>query len=405
MYWSDIDSLHEEFMNTPTPSSVLFVDQTAQLGGGELSLLDLAKGWRGQRRVVLFEGGVFEEKLRAEGVDVVVVHAQGIHGYRRSDALWMQLKTAPAVAKLIRAVAAQARRFDVVYANSQKAFVIGAIAARIAGRPCIWHLRDMLTADHFSKSTRRMAVFLANQLASGVIANSRATADAFVDAGGNPDKVKVVYNGFDISRFATDRSGEVASFKEKFSIGNGPVVSVFGRLARWKGQHVAIRALANVPNAQLLLVGAALFDEADYERELRSLVAELGLETRVRFCGFIDDVPLALAASDCVLHTSVAPEPFGRVIVEAMLAGKPVVASAAGGVRELVEDQVNGLLFPPGESDALAVAVQSLVKDPVMHSRIASTAKIWAQQHFPTTTMIENVERTLQGFLNNLRGH
>lgn len=386
-------------MNKSSCPSVLFVDQTAQLGGGELSLLDLAKGWKGRRRVMLFESGPFEAKLSAAGVDVAVVQHSGLHDYRRSDSVWRLLKIFPAILQAVRSVAEQARQFDVVYANSQKAFVVGAIAACIARRPCVWHLRDMLTSEHFSKTTRRIAVGMANRLASGVIANSRATADAFVDAGGDPGKVQVVYNGFDVSRFSIDRTKEAAPFWGG-AVGDSPLIGVFGRLARWKGQHVAIRALAKIPDVQLLLVGAALFDEGDYEKELKALASELGLERRVHFCGFVDDVPLAMAACDIVLHTSVAPEPFGRVIVEAMLAGKAVVASAAGGVRELVEDQVNGLLFPPGDPDALAIRVQRLINDPTMRSKIAAAARATAQDRFQTKTMIGGVERALHIFFS-----
>ncbi len=131
-------------------------------------------------------------------------------------------------------------------------------------------------------------------------------------------------------------------------------MAVFGRLAPWKGQQLAIKALRKLPGVHLMLVGDALFGEADYKLELQRLAADPAVAGRVHFLGFRRDVFPLMQAADVVLHASIAPEPFGRVIVEAMLSRRPILAARAGGAAEIVSDNVDGWLFTPGDETALA---------------------------------------------------
>ena len=183
-------------------ASVLFVDHVGVLGGAELSLLDIITHRRGPTGVVLFADGPFRERLELSGVEVEVLAAsRAVESIRREGGGWRDLGAVPGVLNLIRRLARRARGYDVIYANSQKAFVVGALASRLAGRPMIWHLRDVLSPEHFSPLRRRMVVFLANAFAARVIANSKASAAAFVESGGRAEKVRVVYNGIDPAPF------------------------------------------------------------------------------------------------------------------------------------------------------------------------------------------------------------
>ena len=110
---------------------------------------------------------------------------------------------------------------------------------------------------------------------------------------------------------------------------NQPIVGVFGRLAQWKGQHIISAAILELPDFQVVFVGSALFGEDQYEQELKRQTQELS--ERVRFLGFRRDIPILMGGVDVIVHSSIQPEPFGRVIVEAMLSGTPVVATRAGG--------------------------------------------------------------------------
>ena len=316
--------------------------------------------------MLLFSDGPFRLKLEKAGVRTEVVPGgRSIQEVTRFCGLASLLKAVPACTALARKVRRQTCGADIVYANSQKAFVVSALATFFSRGVLIWHLHDMLTADHFHPVLRKLAVLLANKRTSAVIANSRATAEAFRQCGGTA-KTVVIYNGI-AAPVLTDAERRSA---ERFLHGalhcpEGRTAGVFSRLAEWKGQHVAIEAARRVPGMHLLLVGGALFhDEKVYEASLRRQAADAGLADRVHFLGFRDDVPALMAAVDAVLHTSVTPEPFGRVIVEGMLAKKPVVATAAGGALEIVADGENGILVPPGDAEALAATLQHIFSVP-----------------------------------------
>ena len=376
-----------------TPPRILFVNQAAVLSGGELSLRDIARHFRTGSRVVLFNDGPFRTMLERDGVAVELLSAgASLMGVKRKGGsvpagiLW-------SLAKLSAQVAWRSRRYDLLYANSQKAFMVSALAGIMARRKVIWHLRDILDSDHFSSANIKAAVLLANLCAARVIANSRATADAFVRAGGQTRRVVVVHNGIDSGPFRPLEPAEVEAIRARVGLGRAPLLGVFGRLHPWKGQHVAVEALAQLPGAHLMVVGDALFGEEDYRAELQALATRLGVAPRIHWLGFREDIPELMAASDIVLHTSVAPEPFGRVIVEAMLARRPVVATLGGGAEEIIQTPETGVLVPPGDAIALADAVLGLLDRPDRRLAMGLAGRARAETMFGLATMLEEIER------------
>lgn len=374
---------------------VLFVDQSGQLGGAELSLLDLASRTRHQGSVVLFDDGPFRPRLEARGIAVEVLKKpSGVEMKRDGGALQM-LMSAPGYGRLVMRLTYRARRSDLLYANTQKAFVLSAFASVLTRRPLIWHLRDILSREHFSARLVQLSVTLANQCAYKVIANSRASADAFVAAGGSPTKVEVIYNGFDVSAFAFDRQALREQLRCELRLAGQPMIGVFSRLAHWKGQHIALEAVSKIPGLHLLLVGGPLFGEEKYETFLKTRSAELGIANRVHFMGFRNDVLELMAAVDMAAHTSIAPEPFGRVIVEAMMCGTPVIVPAAGGAAELVENQVTGRTFVPGQPDSLLSVIHESIDNSTQTQVMASKARQWAYDSFDITKTVASADRQI----------
>jgi glycosyltransferase involved in cell wall biosynthesis len=342
---------------------ILFLDHAAVRGGAELYLLDLARAFRDTSHTLLFEDGPLLGDLHASGVWASVVSAPDrFLRVRKQTALHGALQAIPGLLRLSGHVARRARSFDVLFANSQKSFLVACGAGLLARRPVVWNLHDMLTAGHFSASNRRLVIALANLAAAHVIANSEATRRAFIDAGGPPDRVSVVYNGIDAAPFEHAPDIEAALRRDLRVPEAAPLVGVFSRLAPWKGQHVLLDALVDVPRAHVLLVGDALFSgDGDYATALDEQAQRLGIAHRVHRLGFRTDVPALMKACDIIAHTSVAPEPFGRVIVEGMLAERPVIATRAGGAVEIVEDGVTGCLVPPGNAAALADTLHQIL--------------------------------------------
>ena len=343
---------------------ILFVDQSGAPGGGELSLLEIAKHCREACQVVLLSDGPFRALLEEAAVPVAVLPAPpGFIGIARERGGLRELRALAPILKLARRLARLADGHDLIYANTQKAMVVAALAGRLTGKPVIWHLRDILSGDHFGRAQRWAAVRLANSWISRVIANSTATAEAFVTAGGDRARVTVVYNGIDASACGRLSDERRMRLRADLGLGQEPLVAAVGRLSPWKGQHVLIDALPHLPGVHALIVGAALYGEDAYAEKLQRQVTALDLADRVHFLGFRSDVFDLMSLASVVVHTAVAPEPFGRVLVEGMLARRPVVASRAGGAVEVIEDGISGVLVAPNDPHALAQALTDLLSD------------------------------------------
>jgi glycosyltransferase involved in cell wall biosynthesis len=333
---------------------VLFLDHTGALGGAELCLLDIALYYCESSRVVLFSDGPFCERLERQGVRVELLPAPNtMMDITREGSAAQDLLTTLQILKLAYRVAKIAQEHDLIYANSPKALVIGVLAGKASGKPVVWHLHDILSQHSFSLIHRRVAVAFANPLTKRVIANSRASAEAFIESGGRRELIHTVYNGIDPTPFDAVTEPGVCAMREALSLTAVPVVGSFGRLAPWKGQHILLDALPALPAVHALLVGEALFGEYAYVKSLREQADILGVADRVHVLGFRQDIPLLMRLSDVVVHTSIEPEPFGRVVIEGMMARKPVVATRGGRVVEIIEDKVNGILVPPRNSKAL----------------------------------------------------
>ncbi|MEA5583395.1 glycosyltransferase family 4 protein [Nodularia harveyana UHCC-0300] len=373
---------------------ILFLDQSGKPGGAELCLIDIAKPYGDRALVGLFADGLFRKLLQQHNIPVQVLINQPIQVRKQSNLLQSLASVGQLIPLLIKVVKI-AQEYDIIYANTQKAFVIGALASFLSGRPLVYHLHDILSSEHFSQTNLRIAITLANGFATLVIANSQASQTAFIQGGGNAKLTEIVYNGFDCQKYQTAES-EVAKIRQDLDLEGKFVVGHFSRLAPWKGQHILIQALSECPpEVTVILVGDALFGEQDYVQQLHEQVKEMGLESRVKFLGFREDIPQLMASCDLVAHTSTSPEPFGRVIVEAMLCGKPVVAAEAGGAMELVENGVNGFLVTPGESGELAEVINICVRERDMIASMADHARAIASQRFDIITINQQIAQLL----------
>lgn len=366
---------------------VLFVDHTGQIGGAELILMDVVQG-RSESTAFLFEQGPLAKALSDRGLSVSTSRwGIGLSRFRR-DSSWLKaLPLAGGLAAITAELAHVARRHDVVYANSQKAFVLSAIANIVARKPLIWHLHDIISPAHFGALQRRLQVGLANRFAAKVIVPSEAAAAAFIAAGGRRALVEVVPNGLAVEPLPMSRQ----ELRQRLGLPPGPLVGVFSRLAHWKGQHVLIEALAKLPGAHCIIVGDALFGEQDYAAELRKQVGELGLGDRVHFLGHRGDVPLLMQAVDAMVHPSIDPEPFGRTLVEAMLAGVPVIATDAGAAPDILEHGRAGMLVPPGDARALAEALDAVLAEPEILKPQLDYASRRARTHYSLGRMLDSI--------------
>jgi glycosyltransferase involved in cell wall biosynthesis len=169
---------------------------------------------------------------------------------------------------------------------------------------------------------------------------------------------------------------------------------MLGRLAPWKGQHVFLEAFARAFNGGsevAVLVGGAMFGsaETDYDSDLRELTRKLDVAERVDFRGFRDDIWTELANMSICVHASLVPEPYGQVIIEAMLAGVPIIATEGGGPSEILTNDLDGLLYRAGDVDALADALRRLAGDAALRARLVANARLRAQQFSPEAVAVK----------------
>jgi glycosyltransferase involved in cell wall biosynthesis len=380
----------------------VFLDQSGQLGGAELFLADLAQACARWSRVVLLEDGPFVSVLRERGASVETISLPSeAKRVSKHAGISSMLQATPQLLAFYREVRQHLEAADLIYCNTPKAIVLGGLVASLSRRNLVVHLHDLLTDEHFSPTTLKVLQFFARR-AGLVIANSQATAEAFRATGGRRSVVEVIYNGFDPSHFARPADFSKKALRAKLGLPSGLMFGIFGRLTRWKGQHVALEALRSLPGVHLAMVGDALFTEDDrsYRDELSRIAMEAGLEGRVHFLGFQSEVTPLLQAMDVVAHCSVAAEPFGRVIVEAMLAGTPVVATRGGGVDEIVTDGENGYLVPPADPAALALAVGRIMQNPELAAKLTSAALASATERFAMEKTVGRICQLLRDVAN-----
>ena len=387
-------AVSELFYSASQIMNILFLDQSGKPGGAELCLLDVALPYRDRCLVGLFADGSFRELLEQQGIPVQVLTGQSIQVQKDSNLL-KGLNSLGSLLPLIRQVTQLSREYDVIYANTQKALVVGAIASLLARRPLVYHLHDILSTAHFSPTNLRLAITLANRFASLIIANSNATQTAAIAAGVRAEKIQVVYNGFNLKIYQA-LNASATQIRQQLDLKNCFVVGHFSRLSPWKGQHILIDTLKQCPDEVVaVFVGDALFGEQAYVEQLQHQVKQLGLQHRIRFLGFRSDIPQLMASCDLVAHTSIAPEPFGRVIVEAMLCGTPVVAASEGGAMELVEPDKTGWLSPPGDSEKLAAVINRCREQPEQARELAHHAQLQASQRFELSAINQQIDKLL----------
>jgi glycosyltransferase involved in cell wall biosynthesis len=355
-------------LNPIVTPKVVFVDHTARLSGAELALERLVQALDGhvEAFAVLFEEGPLRERLEHLGTTVVVLPmAESGRGLAKGD-VRLTSKAAGAVVESLRQVVRMVRHFrllqpDLVHANSLKAGFIASTAARICRIPCVWYLHDRVAREYLPASAVVLLRAALRILPSAVIANSEATRSTVV-----AKNVTVVHPSVATPAQPASRNPPRPDL----------CIGMIGRIARWKGQDLFLRAFKTAfpdGRSRAVIIGAPMFgtDEEAFDQELRCLVRELDLLDRVEFRGFQEDVAAELAELDIVVHASRIPEPWGQVVAEAMAAGVPVIASAAGGPMELIQDGVSGVLFPPRDVHALAAKMLTLAGDPDSRQELA----------------------------------
>jgi glycosyltransferase involved in cell wall biosynthesis len=267
--------------------------------------------------------------------------------------------------------------------------LLGAWAVRRA--PIIWHVHD------FVRTRPLMSRLLAlhGGRCAAVIANSASVAADVRGVVNGRIPVFTVYNAVDLDRFSPDGPSLDLDALAGMEHPEAEVVRIglIATMARWKGHETFIRALAAIPSRapwRAYVIGAPVYQTAGSQYtldELKGLVAQFDLASRIGFTGFVRDAASAMRSLDVVVHASTAPEPFGLVIAEAMACGRALVASAAGGAAEIITPGETALTHTPGDVADLARQLDLLVRDGDLRCRLGRAGRASAIDRFTRTRL------------------
>ncbi|GAA2982013.1 glycosyltransferase involved in cell wall biosynthesis [Microbacterium terrae] len=408
---------------------VLVVDHTGQEGGAELALLRVVERIGGADitvRALLLEDGPFHGRLTGAGIETAVLAADARTNRASRDRVMAPAAAARTafttlgfVPRLARAI--RGAQCDLVVANSLKSAVLVALAAPLAGRRWVWHLHDRLAPDYLPNVLVRAMRMLALIGPRRIVVNSEATLLLLPERARR--KAHLAYPGLSPEAFLDAAPSQTAASVGEpvepppapavgepveplpAAVGepvepplSAPTVTMIGRISPTKGQREFLEAAAILardrPDVRFRIVGAALFAEEDYAAQITRHAESLDLGGRLELTGWVSDPSALLRSAAVLVHASPVPEPFGQVVAEAMAAGIPVVATDAGGVREMLdpdaaaeagsEVQVTrlGILVPPADSAALAEGIARVLDDPDAAAQRTAVAREAASDRF-----------------------
>lgn len=284
---------------------------------------------------------------------------------------------------------------DVVVTKGLASHFIGGLAAGSLRIPCVWHVQDLISERNFG-IYRHIFGLAALRLPRRIIVDGAAIKEQLPAT--LKSRISIVHNGVDTNVFRPGRDG--STVRQELGISQDQlVIGHAGRITPWKGQHYLIEAFARIANehsnAMLLLAGSPVFDNDAYERRLRSMAFEFGLQDRVKFAGYRHDLPNVLAAMDIFAFTSVEKDTSPLALLSAMSTGLPIVAFDIEGVRELIDCDESLMLVPVGDPNELGRTLRELISDQERRSRLAQCARRAAETKFSLKQFVNQIEAVL----------
>ncbi len=308
------------------------------------------------------------------------------------------VETAAATRALLRLI--RDKNISLVHTNTNT-ILAGAFAARIAGLPHIWSVHELLVDP---ASVRHVLHFLIPRLSTKVVSVSRAVRDHMLkDAPRFEQRFEFILGGIDLHPFLNARGRE--RVRKEWAVADDEIlIGMAGRVTRWKGQEILARAakliLKNHTKVKFAAVGGVFENETFYMERFKEQVRSLGIAEHFIINDFRADMPSVFAAFDIFVLPSTLPEPFGLVVIEAMAAGRPVVATAPGGPSETVLEGETGYLVRPSDPDHLATALDDLLSDPEKCARMGEAGRRRACDMFDLRRYVSDFENLYERLLS-----
>ena len=280
---------------------------------------------------------------------------------------------------------------DILHLNNTPDLTDWLILSKLARIKIVSHMRYPWSPDFIRK---KLIVYY-----DKVISISNYVTDHLKSKNIPSSNVLTVYDGIDIKSMHKSAISKEDLLREWNIPVKARIIGVIGNIRRWKGQHVAIESMKHVvkkhPEVRCLLIGEISNREFDkeYLKYLENMVAEYGLDKNIIFTGYRKDVLDILSAFDILVHTSIFPEPLGRVVFEGMVFRKPVIATNHGGPAEIIVDGESGFLVPPGDARSLFGKINFLLENEDVSKTVGEKARKRVEETFSIEGNVKNLEK------------
>lgn len=272
------------------------------------------------------------------------------------------------------------------------------LASKLIGIKCVTHERGI------NRSYSRMSKYFAPKL-NAIVCISNAVKSALINNGIKPDNITTIYNAIDPEIIKVTEDSENILNLHKTSK-DKLIIGVVGNIKEWKGQETMIRALPAVldkyPNIVCFFVGDTSIDDQYYKDRLLHLINKNNLQDNVIFTGYTENVANYLNIMQIVIHTSISPEPFGRVLIEAMSMKKPLIGTRAGAVTEIIDEGVSGYTYEPGNYQDLSDRVLDILDNKELADSMSHKGYDLVHEKFNIKTNISSTQDLYQNILNKV---
>lgn len=379
---------------------IAFYNHTSTVSGAEISLLLTAKYLTEAYPIIFAPEGELLQKARHIGIEVVALPSYRARMTRNPfllivymiGMLWAGWKLALLMKK---------SRVDLIHANSIRAGIMAGLFRWYHRLPVVWHIRDMPPQGNIGKLIKRFAGSTAKTLIC--ISESVLQSMEHPSVAG---RCRLVHNGVELKIFHKEEKQRIKNRirSELQTSKEARVLAIIGQIAPWKRQEDAIEAFASLiheeRDAVLWIVGEAKFrhENERYLERLQGMVKDLGLEDKIIFTGFREDVLEICCAADLLLLCS-DHEPFGRVIIEAMSQGTPVVGTRGGGVPEIIEHGMSGFMYEIGNIDELGHYIRQVLDHQVIWSLFSQNGQERAREMFSIKQTSHKVQQIYKELL------
>ncbi|OGP88475.1 MAG: hypothetical protein A2156_03350 [Deltaproteobacteria bacterium RBG_16_48_10] len=384
---------------------IAILDHSPDLGGAESAILTLLKNIDRSRfdvTVILPSQGTFSKTLEESNISTSIIHLpMGLIRLKRGRALQSFLVLFVFLFLLQffllnLCIYLKKNHFQLILTNSVKAHLFGSVAACLCSIPLVWRFHDILSSNDFSPILIKFITLFGKLFPKRIFAVSEITRDHLVKNGIQSKKINMIFNAIDHERFET--KGDFRNIRDEYQIGDGvKLVGCIGRIIPQKGQKVLLSAVPGVlerhPETLFLIIGGIFLKEEAYRRELLEIIEKSGIEKRAKLTGFRSDIGNIIRSLDLVVLPSIAPEAFPLSILEAMSLGKAVIASNIGGVKEIIEDGVNGLLVEPNRPEQITQKIIYLFNHQEIYDTIGQRAREVVIQKYSLRNYVKLMEK------------